>query len=89
MKDVDEWAYLQSIGVRPEHHGKGVGKKLLTLLTQTADAEGMALYLETETEQLESMYRRFGFRTVEKLALAVPSYTDEFTVYCMRREPSQ
>jgi len=93
MKDTKgEWAYLQSIGVRPEHHGKGHGKRMLNLLTRTADAEGMALYLETESEQLESMYQRFGFRTLEKVNVRVPgdtSKTATLILYLMRRDPIQ
>ena len=50
MKDTKRWIYLQGIGVRPEQHGKGYGKRMLQLLTRTADSIGVSLYLETGAE---------------------------------------
>ena len=92
MKDTKRWIYLQGIGVRPEQHGKGYGKRMLQLLTRTADSIGVSVYLETEAEELESMYKRFGFHAVEKLDLCVEgddSASANFTMYLMRRDPEE
>merc|ERR1712013_286341 len=76
MKDTERWIYLQASGVLPEHQGKGYGKKMM--------------HLETESEQLESMYsKRFGFRTAERVTVCASgdkSSTANFTMYLMRRD---
>lgn len=91
MKGTKRWIYLQTIGVRSDQqHGKGHGKKMLQLLMQTADKLSASLYLETEAEHLESMYKHFGFHTVEKLNLCAKgdgSPTANFTMYLMKKDP--
>lgn len=92
MKGTKRWIHLQSIGVRSDHHGKGYGKKMLQLLTQTANSLNASIYLETDSENNESMYKHFGFHTVEKVNLCVSgdeSPTANFTMYLMRKDPSE
>ncbi|KAL3785431.1 hypothetical protein HJC23_013570 [Cyclotella cryptica] len=94
MKETKRWIYLQSIGVKVEcqHGGKGYGSKLLRTLNATADFLGVSIYLETESEDLESMYMHFGYNTVEQLKLCVPGDEREdsaLTMYLMRRDPRQ
>lgn len=90
MKDTKKWIYLQTIGVHPDQHGKGYGKKMLQLLNQTADSLNVPIYLETDTPKNESMYKHFGYATVEELNMCVPgdtSPTANFKGYLMRRNP--
>jgi len=92
MEATNRWIYPQSIGVRPDQHGKGYGKKMLQLLTQTANSLNASIYLETDSESNESLYKHFGFHTVEKLNLCVSgddSPTANFTMYLMRKDPSE
>eukprot|EP00579_Thalassiosira_antarctica_P024290 CAMPEP_0201988458 /NCGR_PEP_ID=MMETSP0904-20121228/92328_1 /ASSEMBLY_ACC=CAM_ASM_000553 /TAXON_ID=420261 /ORGANISM="Thalassiosira antarctica, Strain CCMP982" /LENGTH=340 /DNA_ID=CAMNT_0048542631 /DNA_START=107 /DNA_END=1130 /DNA_ORIENTATION=- len=70
MEATNRWIYPQSIGVRPDQHGKGYGKKMLQLLTQTANTLSASIYLETDSENNESFYKHFGFHTVEKVNLS-------------------
>jgi len=92
MKGTKRWIQLQSIGVRSEQQWKGYGKKMLQLLTQTANSLNASIYLETDSESNESLYKHFGFHTVEKVNLCVlgdDSPTANFTVFCMRKDPSE
>lgn len=72
MKGSPRWIYLATIGVSSDHHGQGYGSKLLRMVGSTADSLGVPVYLETESRDLEAMYKHFGFRTVEELVLRVP-----------------
>ena len=74
------------------YSGKGHGKKLLKFVVEVAESLGAAVYLETETEKLEGMYRRFGFNTIETFEMQVQG--DEtpgarLKMYCMRRDPKK
>lgn len=89
MKCTKRWIYLQSIGVRSDHHGKGHGKKLLTVLFDAADALKVPVYLETESKSNEDMYKYFGFKTIEELDLVAPkdeSPTARLKMYLMKRD---
>ena len=69
------YLYLMLLGVRTEHQGQGVGGSLLRALLAYCDEQGLALYLETETDQNVRMYERFGFRVIRRItiqALGVP-----------------
>ena len=90
MNDVKRWIYVQMIGVRCNHHGKGHRKRMLELLNQTADFLIVPLYLETQSESNEAMYKCFGYRKVENVNLPVAgdkSYTANFRMYLMRMDP--
>ncbi len=91
MKDMKKWIYLQSIGVLPEYqHGKGFGKRMLQVLLKTADSLKVPIYLETESEHNESLYKHFGFGTVEVLDICVKGDTSpdaNMKFWLMRRNP--
>ncbi|KAL7528855.1 hypothetical protein ACHAXR_002670 [Thalassiosira sp. AJA248-18] len=92
MKGVKRWIYLPAIGVCQNEHGKGYGKKMLQLLTKTADSLNVPIYLETDSKKNESMYQHFGFHTVEEIEMCIPgdnSPTANFTGYLMRRNPEE
>ncbi len=89
MKYTKRWIYLQSIGVRSDQRGKGHGKKLLTMLFDTADALKVPVYLETESKSNEDMYKYFGFKTIEELDLVASkdeSPTARLKMYLMKRD---
>ena len=87
MKDETRWLYLPGIGVHPSHQGKGHGTRMLKLLNEVSASLGTPVYLETESEGHESMYKRFGYRTLEKVDLSVPGDPSSLRMYLMRRDP--
>ena len=91
MSDAQQrWIYIQSIGVRKSGQGKGIGKRMLSMVIATADKLEVPIYLETESEGNVAMYRHFGFEEVETLELAVDGDTSDdakFTMWLMRKEP--
>ena len=65
-------------------------ERMLELLNQTANFLIVPLYLETQSESNEAMYKRFGYRKVENVNLRVvgdKSYTANFRMYLMRMDP--
>jgi ribosomal protein S18 acetylase RimI-like enzyme len=57
--------YLWALGVEPASQGQGIGSRLIEPVLARADAEGVACYLETETEQNVVFYQRRGFEVRE------------------------
>lgn len=86
MKKYKRWIYLQCIGVHSSAVGKGHGKKLLQFLIQTADSLNVPLYLETESESNEALYKHFGFRTVEKIHLCAKNDTVKQPMWLMIKD---
>ncbi len=68
MKDED-YIYVQTVGVKNIFQGKGYGGVLLKLLLEISRSLRVGLYLETESESNESLYKHFGFRTIETMEL--------------------
>lgn len=87
MKDTKNWIYLQSIGVHPEHQGKGNGKKMLMWLNEVSTSlNNASIYLETESKVNESIYKKFGFRTLEEVDVSVPGDPSILKMWLMRRD---
>ncbi|KAF1993233.1 hypothetical protein P154DRAFT_527909 [Amniculicola lignicola CBS 123094] len=59
-RDDDSW-YLVYIGTKPSARGKGHCRKLMEHVTNQADREGRATYLESSNECNPPIYRKFGF----------------------------
>jgi ribosomal protein S18 acetylase RimI-like enzyme len=57
--------YLETLGVHPRCHGRGVGTALIRAGLERADADGLPCYLETSDPANEAFYRRLGFDVVE------------------------
>jgi len=74
--------YLDSIGVDPDHQGKGYGSKLLKHTLDQVDSEGLPAYLESSNVRNNPLYERHGFRTLSEIHL----YGGP-TIWCMWREP--
>ena len=58
--------FLQTLGVDPEHQGKGYAGKLLTPMLTRLDEEQMPCYLETLDEKNVGLYQHFGFKLVDE-----------------------
>lgn len=66
--DDAHW-YLVVLGVRPEHHGRGIGRALLESGLRRADGD---VYLETSDPANVAFYERFGFTVVDPALHLVP-----------------
>lgn len=82
QKHADEpHFYLDNIGVLPSARGKGISSKLMLPILEKADAEKVAIYTDTVTEENVPYYEHFGFQCVE--ACAIPG--TGITVWALRR----
>jgi len=61
--------YLMFIGVDPDQQGRGIGSALMRPVVEQCDRTGLSAYLEGTAEDNVRLYERFGFRTVQRLAL--------------------
>lgn len=59
--------YLATLGVEPEHQGKGYGSRLMQPILSRCDDTGTPAYLETATERNLPLYERHGFRTTAEV----------------------
>lgn len=57
---------LSPFGVAPEMQGKGLGGALLRNQLDEFDKIGAVCFLDTQTDENESLYHHFGFETVFK-----------------------
>ncbi|KAM5444055.1 hypothetical protein McanCB56680_006858 [Microsporum canis] len=66
--DERGYYFCNVVAVRPELHGKGIGKQLVNVVTQQADEEGMKCYLESSKQVPNiQIYERFGFELIRDL----------------------
>jgi len=61
-REHEAW-YLVYLGTRPRGRGKGHARKLIEHVTEMADGEGRACYLESSNASNPPIYRKFGFET--------------------------
>lgn len=73
--------YLETLGVAPEHQGRGLGSALLTHVFLHSEADGVPCYLETSTERNVRMYEAKGFVLRDSAEVS-----DSLTLYIMVRE---
>lgn len=70
----------------PEAQGKGVGAKLMKVVTDQADAEGMRCYLESSRDVPNmAIYERWGFEF--KKEMVCDDDGDAIKLFTMMREP--
>lgn len=75
--------YLDSIGTLPARQGEGLGARLMAVMTDRADAEGLPCYLESSNPVNEPFYIRHGFEVRDELHLG----EDVPVMRTMWREP--
>jgi GNAT superfamily N-acetyltransferase len=63
--------YLNSIAVRPEGRGKGIGGLLLEPMLERAKGEQLPVYLESSNPRNLSFYYRYGFEA-QRDAIQLP-----------------
>lgn len=56
--------YLSTLGVDPLYQGQGIGKALLSHITNLADKEKSPIYLSSTNPKAIPLYEKFGFETV-------------------------
>lgn len=61
--------YLFTIGTRQSARGKGVGKKLMRAVTEVADGQGRACYLENSNPANTGFYLSHGFQPQSEIDL--------------------
>ena len=61
--------YLMALGVDPDHQGRGFGSALVDHGVRRADAEGMPIYLETESGPNVRFYETLGFDVLGELVI--------------------
>lgn len=64
---VPPTADVQTIGVRSDHEGKGIGSELLTALIDEAKRGGaidLLLEVRQDNPRAQQLYRRFGFQHI-------------------------
>lgn len=74
---------IDTLGVAPEHHRKGIARILLTPVLQKADADGIPCFVNTHSSGNVHFYERFGF----SLFHDSPMPCTDITVYSLRRAP--
>jgi GNAT superfamily N-acetyltransferase len=67
-RDNDSW-YLNYVGTRAEARGKGYARKLVKYVTDVADREGKACYLESSHESNARLYGGLGFEIRKSIYL--------------------
>lgn len=65
--------YLTLIGTDPRRQGSGYGTALVQYGLDRADAVGLRVYLETETEQNVGYYEHMGFEVLRTLDTPLPA----------------
>ncbi|EME26676.1 uncharacterized protein Gasu_56840 [Galdieria sulphuraria] len=74
---------LSMIGVRPDFHGRGVGKALLQTLNKVSDDLKTPIYLETSVARNAELYMHFEYRIVEHLKRPVKVGNNENSWDCL------
>ncbi|KAK2790598.1 hypothetical protein FQN53_009066 [Emmonsiellopsis sp. PD_33] len=84
--DPRGYYFCNVIAVTDDMRGKGIGRRLVEVVTDQADKEGMRCYLESSKNvpNLE-IYGRMGFQTVKEMDCK--DNEGVCKLYCMTREP--
>ncbi len=65
ITDCATFAYLADVYVLEDHRGQGLSKKLMSVVLQHPELQGLRRFL-LATADAHSLYSRFGFVAVEK-----------------------
>jgi GNAT superfamily N-acetyltransferase len=86
MGDRDnESYYLVYLGSKPSARGKGYARKLIEHMTEKADLEGRAMYLESSAETNIGYYKKHAFD--EKVVIQLKRGEKPVKMHIMVREP--
>lgn len=83
-RDAQSW-YLVYVGTRESARGKGHCRKLITHVSDKADAEGRACYLESSNDINVKIYSKMGFEVRKRIHLQRAEHNVELDI--MVREP--
>lgn len=61
---------VATVGVRPDHQGRGIATALIQSAFDIARALGVPVYLETSSESNVALYRRLGFEVIGQVRVA-------------------
>jgi len=81
----DDSYYLVYLGSKPSARGKGYARKLIEHMTERADAEGRATYLESSAESNLGYYVKYGFE--QKCDIQLERGEEPVKLHIMVREP--
>ena len=74
--------FLATVGVDPDHQGRGLGTAVVRAGLAAADRAGLPAFLETADARNVRLYRRLGFAVTAEVDLPGGPRT-----WCMRRPP--
>jgi ribosomal protein S18 acetylase RimI-like enzyme len=74
--------YLAVLGTDPDAQGNGLGSRVLGVVLEQCDRDGVGAYLESSKERNIDFYARHGFRVTRELKLLRGP-----TMWAMWREP--
>ncbi|KAI5819005.1 acyl-CoA N-acyltransferase [Pyronema omphalodes] len=82
LEEDDYWAeykrmwYVQSLVVSPGHQKRGVGSRLMRVVLERAEVEGVVVGLEASPEG-EALYRRLGFVLLQRFKNKLGDWENE------------
>ncbi|KAF2197447.1 acetyltransferas-like protein [Delitschia confertaspora ATCC 74209] len=83
--------FCNIVTILPEWQGKGVGRRLMEVVLEKADREGVSCYLESSRREPNvAIYEKFGFELKREMECKDPEAEGEgsaITLFCMIREP--
>jgi ribosomal-protein-alanine N-acetyltransferase len=85
VEKIEGETHIINMAVRPDHRGKGIGKKLMEKVLNKKDV----FFLEVRVSNLPALglYEKYGFK---KVGLRKKYYADNNEdAYIMRREPDE
>lgn len=85
-RDEDSY-YLVYLGTRIPARGKGFARAIIAEMTEQADKDGKAAYLESSNPVNLGFYERMGFKTCKSIDLVRGS--EVIPLDCMLREPEE
>ncbi len=84
--DPNGYYFCNTLVVDPAAQGKGLGRKLMQVVTDRADREGRKCYLESSRKEPNvAIYERMGFKLVRRMTCEDEG--ERCDLYCMVRDP--
>ncbi|KAI1322815.1 acyl-CoA N-acyltransferase [Xylariaceae sp. FL0255] len=88
--DPRGYYFLNIMVVVPKAQNRGVGRLMMTKVTDVADAKGMKCYLESSRDVPNmQIYGRFGFKFAKELDCDDEGTGTAIKLFCMVREPNE